>query len=175
MADLTFNTTAGRTVDREMLIAYLNTGSVGTPTWSPLGSRVTDSSESLDWSEDSSTDILGVQHTTLKKPVITQSFDPLNLDSGESAVVKIWNLAIKDQDYTALAAQDLLICHLYAGTANTAVFAERYSGCAVRPTGIGGEGGGNISMPIDVTYGGTRTVGTASISSQGVPTFSAAS
>lgn len=42
--DLTFNTTAGQTVGREMLIAYLNTGESGTPTWSPIGKRVEDSS-----------------------------------------------------------------------------------------------------------------------------------
>ena len=29
---------------------------------------------------------------------------------------------------------------------------------------LGGEGGGFIGMPIDVTFGGTRTVGTAAIS-----------
>ena len=34
----------------------------------------------------------------------------------------------------------------------------------ILPSGLGGEGGGTIGMPIDVTYGGTRTVGTASIS-----------
>lgn len=44
MADMTFNTTAGQTVDRELLIACLNTGETGTPTWSPFGTRVTDSS-----------------------------------------------------------------------------------------------------------------------------------
>ena len=32
--------------------------------------------------------------------------------------------------------------YLYAGTANTAVFAERYSACSVLPSGLGGEGGG---------------------------------
>ena len=46
--DLTFNTTAGQTVGREMLIAYLNTGESGTPTWSPIGKRVEDSSIELD-------------------------------------------------------------------------------------------------------------------------------
>lgn len=172
MADITFNTDSGKTIDREMLVAYLNTGTGSTPVWSPIGSRVTDSSESIDWGEDSSTDILGVQHTTMKKPVITQSFDPLNLDGGDSAIVKIWNMAVKDQDYTGLAAMDLLIVHLYAGTANSAMFAERYEGCTVRPTGLGGEGGGNISMPVDVTYGGKRTTGTAAISN-GTVTFTA--
>ena len=44
MPDMDFNTTAGQTVAREMLIAYLNTGESGTPTWSPIGKRVEDSS-----------------------------------------------------------------------------------------------------------------------------------
>lgn len=174
MADLTFNTAAGKTVDREMLVAYLNTGTTSSPTWSAVGKRTPDSSEALDWQEESNTDILGHTYTNLKKPQITQSFDPVPLDADDAAPVKVWNLAIKDQDYAAMSNQDMLIVHLYAGTANTAVFAERYSACAVRPSGLGGEGGGNVSMPIDVTYGGVRTKGTAAISG-GTVTFSAGS
>ena len=161
MADLTFNTDPGKTVQRELLIAYLNTGISSTPVWSPLGKRVSDSSMEMDWSEDTLQDILGSTYTTLKKPTITQTFEPGELDGGDAAQVKIWNLAVKDQDYTALAAQDVLIVHFYAGTASTP-FAERYSACAIRPSGLGGEGGGTVGMPVDITYGGTRTVGTAS-------------
>lgn len=174
MADITFNTTAGQTIKRELLVAYLNTGSSGTPTWSPIGKRVTDSEQSFDWSEDSSQDILGNTWSTLKKPIITQDFDPYDLDGGDTAAVKIWNLAVKDQNYTALAAQDMLIVHLYAGTADSAMFAERYSACSVLPSSLGGEGGGNLGMSLSVTYGGTRTTGTAAISSGGVVTFTAA-
>jgi hypothetical protein len=47
----------------------------------------------------------------------------------------------------------MLIAHLYAG------FAERYESCMIEVTGEGGEGGGTVGMPINVTYGGTRTVG----------------
>lgn len=161
MADLTFNTDPGKTVQRELLIAYLNTGTSSTPVWSPLGKRVSDSSMEMDWSEDTLQDILGSTYTTLKKPTITQTFEPGELDGGDAAQVKIWNLAVKDQDYTALAAQDVLIVHFYAGTASSP-FAERYSACAIRPSGLGGEGGGTVGMPVDITYGGTRTVGTAS-------------
>lgn len=161
MADLTFNTDPGKTVQRELLIAYLNTGTSSTPVWSPLGKRVSDSSMEMDWSEDTLQDILGSTYTTLKKPTITQTFEPGELDGGDAAQVKIWNLAVKDQDYTALAAQDVLIVHFYAGTASTP-FAERYSACAIRPSSLGGEGGGTVGMPVDITYGGTRTVGTAS-------------
>ena len=172
MADLTFNTAGGVVAERSLLIAYLNTSTTVTPVWSPIGKRVEDSSEELDWGDESKIDIFGVTYTTMKKPVITQSFDPCELDSGDAAQEKIWNLAVKDHDAAGLCALDMLIVHCYAGTAATAMFAERYSSCAIKPTGIGGSS--SIGMPIDVTYGGTRTTGTAAITA-GVPTFTAAS
>lgn len=172
MADVTFNTEAGSTVARELLIAYLNTGTNSAPVWSPIGKRVEDSSESLDWGEETKTDIFGEVYTNLKKPVLTQTFEPCELDAGDVAQVKIWNLGIKDQDAQALAAQDMLIVHLYAGT-EAAAWAERYESCAVKPTGLGGSGGGNIGMPLDITYGGKRTIGTAKIS-DGTVTFTPA-
>ena len=161
MADLEFNTASGQTVDRELLIAYLNTGTTSAPVWSPLGSRVTDSSMEYDWQEESNKDILGTTRSTMKKPIITQTFDPCDLDAGDAAVLKIWNLAVKEQNVAALTNQDMLIVHLYAGTKDTAAFAERYSACMVKPSSLGGEGGGFVGMPMDITYGGARTVGTA--------------
>lgn len=172
MADLEFNTASGQTVDRELLIAYLNTGTTSAPVWSPLGSRVTDSSMEYDWQEESNKDILGTTRSTMKKPIITQTFDPCDLDAGDAAVLKIWNLAVKEQNVAALTNQDMLIVHLYAGTKDTAAFAERYSSCMVKPSSLGGEGGGFVGMPIDITYGGARTVGTAAVSA-GTVTFTA--
>ena len=172
MADLEFNTASGQTVDRELLIAYLNTGTTSAPVWSPLGSRVTDSSMEYDWQEESNKDILGTTRSTMKKPIITQTFDPCDLDAGDAAVLKIWNLAVKEQNVAALTNQDMLIVHLYAGTKDTAAFAERYSACMVKPSSLGGEGGGFVGMPMDFTYGGARTVGTAAVSA-GTVTFTA--
>ena len=171
MAETTFNTTSGQPVDRELLIAYLNTGSATAPVWSPFGTRVTDSSMEYDWQEDSSKDILGTTRTTMKKPIITQSFEPCELDAGDAALTKIWNLAVKDQNAAALANQDVLIVHHYAGTAKTAVFAERYDATMVEPSSLGGEGGGYVGMPIDVTLGGNRTTGTAAVGTGGTVTF----
>ena len=85
MADLTFNTTAGAVVARELLIAYLNTGTNSAPVWSPVGKRVEDSSAELDWGEETKNDILGQTYTTLKKPTITQTFEPGELDSDDAA------------------------------------------------------------------------------------------
>ena len=161
MSDLAFNTAAGQTIERSMLILFLNTGTASSPVWSPLGAYVNDSSEEMDWSRESNADILGRVYTRMKKPVVTQTFDPLPLDSGDAAVVKLWNLSVREQNYTALAAQDVMIVHRYAGTEDTAMFAERYSGASFETTGLGGEGGAELTMPITVTMGGTRTLGTA--------------
>ena len=155
-----FNTTAGETMDRALLVAYLNISesAPGELELAALGKRVEDSSEEYDWSEETSQDILGNTFTTMKKPTITQSFDPLPLDADDKAARKIWELGIRDQNAQALANQDMVIAHFYAGDPSKN-FAERYSSCAIRPTGIGGEGGGNITMPTEITYGGTRTLG----------------
>lgn len=175
MADLSFNTDSGVTIKRELLVAYLNTGTSSTPVWSAIGKRVEDSSMEMDWGEESSQDILGSVYTKMKEPVITQSFDPVELDAGDAAIVKLWNAAIKDHDYAALANMDLLVVHFYAGTAATP-FAERYAACSIRPSSLGGAGGGTIGMPFEATFGGERTVGTASKdSSTGVVTFTPAS
>lgn len=161
MAELIFNTTEGQTVARETLVLFLNTGTASAPTWAPVGVRVTSSSAEYDWQRDTSQDILGNAYSEMKKPIITQSFDPWPMSNGDSALLKLWNTGIKDQDAQAMAAQDMLVVHKYAGTKETAVFAERYAACAVEINSIGGEGGGSLGMPITVTYGGTRTVGSA--------------
>ena len=172
MADLTFNTEAGRTIARELLIAYLNTGTSAAPVWSPLGKRVEESSTELDWEAETIRDILGSTYGRLKKPKISQSFEPCELDGEDAAQMKIWNLAVKDQDAQALANQDMLIVHFYAGETQTP-FAERYASCMIEVTGLGGEGGGNVGMPMTITYGGARTVGTAAKGTDGKITFTA--
>lgn len=171
MADFDFSTTAGETVDRELLVAYLNTGTSSAPAWSPLGKRVEDSSEDVDWGKETKQDILGETYTTLKKPVITQSFDPLPLDASDVAAKKIWNLAVVEQNAAALANLDMLIAHYYADSGD-AKFGERYSSCAAEMTGLGGEGGGVLTISTEITYGGTRTKGTVS-NTGGTVTFTA--
>lgn len=167
MAEYTFNSPAGQTIARELLISYLNVGEKETPSWKPVGKRVEDSSSEYDWQTESRQDILGSTFGTMKKPIITQSFEPCELDSGDEAQKKIWDLAVVEQNAQALANMDMLIVHAYAG------FAERYESCMIEVTGTGGEGGGSIGMPINVTYGGTRTVGSATVS-EGKITFTPA-
>ncbi len=172
-ADLTFNTTENANIARSKLIALINIGENASPDWQPLGVRVEDSSMSMDWQRESKKDILDNTYSTMKDPITTQNFEPWPLANGDKAQAYIWNRAIRDHDAQKLASQDMLIVHEYAGTADTAVFAERYEACAVEVTSLGGAGGANIGMSTTVTYGGKRTVGTAAVSN-GTVTFSPA-
>ena len=71
MPDVTFNTISGRTIAREQVVAYLNTGTGANPIWDPLGRRVQDSSTELDWESDTVRDILG-NRSTLRRLKITR-------------------------------------------------------------------------------------------------------
>ena len=165
-----FNTKENQTMARELLILCLNTGTAEAPVWSPVGKRVSDSTMSYDWKKETSTDVLGNTHNSLSKPQITQTFDPWQLDAADVAQKLIWDAGIRNQDPDALANLDALVIHKYAGTANTAMFAERYNSCAITPTSLGGAGGGKLAMPIEVTFGGERTVGTVK-AAEGAFTF----
>lgn len=159
MPNTTFNTNEGQQIQREMLLALLNTDTYASPEWAALGSTVTDSTVSYDWGEETNQDILGVTRTTLKKPTVTQDFDGVKIYKGDAAYEMIWVEGIQNQNPSALCNLDLLIVHLYAGVSATP-FAERYPSSAIRPTSIGGEGGGFIEMPFSATYGGERETGT---------------
>lgn len=167
MADLEFNTTAGQTIDREMLVAYLNTGTAVSPTWSPMGVRVSSGSMSYDMSKETNTDILGNTYTTMKKPQITQSFDALPLTSDDAAARHLWTLGIHDQNVQALSNQDVMVAHYYQGE-STSAFAERYDSCAISISDFGGDGGGVLTMSTEVTFGGKRTLGKATKGVDGV-------
>lgn len=162
MDDLKFNTSDGATVARNLLILYLNTGTSSAPVWSMIGKRVEDSSMEYDWGEETKTDILGNTYTSLKAPTITQTFEPCELDAADAAQVKLWNQSIRNHDLSAMTNNDLLVVHAYTGTADAGAFAERYPSSTLRPSSLGGSS--NIGMPIDVTFGGERSVGTAKVS-----------
>lgn len=171
MPEFKFKTPAGQTIDRKLYLCCGNYGTAAAPQWGKLGKRVENSSAEMDWGEETKQDILGDTYSTMKTPVVSQTFDPCELDSGDEYQQKVWNLAVVDQDAPALCNQDLLRIHLYAVDEQGSAFAERYPASMVKPSGLGGEGGGSLTMPIDITFGGTRQIGTASVAEDGTITF----
>lgn len=169
-----FNTPAGQTVERKLYLCCGNSGTAEAPKWGKLGKRVEDSSAEMDWGEETKQDILGDTYSTMKTPVVSQTFDPCELDAGDEYQQHVWNLAVVEQDAPALCNQDLLRIHLYAKDEEGNAFAERFPASMVKPSGLGGAGGGALTMPIDVTFGGKREVGTASVAADDTITFTPA-
>lgn len=169
-----FNVDEGKTVERKLFLCCGNSGTYAAPVWGKVGRRVEDSSAEMDWGEESTKGIYGDTFTSMKTPLISQTFDPYKVEGGDAYLEHVWQLAVVDQDAAALCNQDLLLIHLYATDDSGAAFAERYPASMVKPSSLGGEGGGALTMPIDVTFGGEREVGTASVSADGVITFTKA-
>lgn len=167
--DLSFIMADKQPAKTEALLTLLNVGTSEAPEWAPLGIRVTSSSTEMDWQREDVVDIIGNVYANIKKPIITQNFDAWTLNGGDKAQKHLWNLGIRNQDTSALQAQDVLRVHFYAGNEATP-FAERYDSSTILINSLGGEGGGNLTMPITITYGGNRTTGTAK-STGGTITF----
>lgn len=166
-----FTAPAGQTVERKLYLCCGNSGTAEAPVWGRLGRRVENSSADMDWSEESKKGIYGDTFSSMKTPIITQTFDPYEVEGGDAYLQQVWNLAVVEQNAAALCSQDLLRIHLYAQDEQGNAFAERFPASMVKPTSLGGEGGGSLTMPIDVTFGGEREVGTASVADDGTITF----
>lgn len=169
-----FSAPAGQTVERKLFVCCGNSGTYEAPVWGKVGRRVEDSSAEMDWSEESTKGIYGDTFTTMKTPIVTQSFDPMPMEGGDEFQQHIWDLAVVEQNAAALCNQDLLLIHLYAVDETGGAFAERYPSSMVKLNSLGGEGGGTLDMPIEVTFGGEREVGTAAIAANGTITFTKA-
>lgn len=173
MSVFTIATEAGKTIARKMMVAYLNVNTETSPKWAPIGKRVEDSSVEFDWGLESTTDIFDTTWTTAKTPSMTQTFDPCELDAGDEAQALIWETAVVEQDVAALTNMDVLIVHLYAQRSSSQTyFGERYNSCAVLPSSLGGAGGSPLAMPIDITFGGKRSIGDVTVD-DGTVTFEA--
>lgn len=167
--ELNFIVDENQPAKTEALAVFLNVGTKSAPDWAILGIRVTSSSAEMDWQKEEFTDITGKVYANISTPIITQNFDGWTINGGDRAQQHIWNLGIRSQDTSALQAQDVLRVHFYAGT-EAKPFAERFESSTILVNSIGGDGGGNLNMPITVTYGGTRSTGTAT-STSGTVTF----
>ncbi len=170
MADATaFNLSAGIKAERKLLLTCVNTGTSSAPAWEILGVGVEDSAVEYNFEEETKTDIIGKTSTTIAKPQRRQSFEPFTVDGDSKLQVMLYNI-IRKEEWAKLANMDMLLVHMYVGTAGS-YEAERFAGSAIVPQSIGGSS--TLDMPIEVIFGGTHTLGTAAIA-DGVVTFTAA-
>ncbi len=156
-------TPEGENPERHTYVVLGNAATYEAPEWHPMGKKVTDSSAENDFSSEDIRDILGGVYGEPKNPIIKQSFDGCRIDSGDKYQAKLVDLHIVDNNYRALANQDLLRLHTYLEDDEGNCFAERYPSSQVLPKSLGGEGGGPLTMPTEVTFGGIREPGTCKV------------
>jgi hypothetical protein len=172
-AKYTIKGNTGESAARDLMIAYLNTGTSSAPVWSPMGRTVEDSSVEYDYSQETKTDILGETHVTAKTPTATQTFSGNNLIAGDAVLNHILDMAIVRRSISEALNQDILIAHLYLTDTEDKPFAERWKSSSVLLTTNGGAGGDMLASDIEVTYGGERETGTISKGSGGAIEFTA--
>ena len=159
MAEATaFNVTAGLEIERKYMTTWVNVGDSETPVWECVGAGVEDSAIETNADVSTTTDILGVTKTKVNKLERAQTLDPMTATGGSLLQVKLYN-DIRYEKLSAMSAYEVMIVHGYVGT-DASFEAELYGACTLLVTSIGGSS--YVDMPIEITLGGEKTLGTSS-------------
>ena len=169
----------GSTAKREAFSLWYNstisgTGTASTPSWDLVGYKLESADMNIDYETDETKkDILGNTFVELAGPKRTFDLSAWNIVQGSAIQVDVMNaLRYENQGGVAFleSGGDFCLVHHYAGTSGSAMLAERWKGCSIKPGRLGGDGGGNLTTDITVVMGGDKEIGTAAIAS-GVMTF----
>ena len=172
-------TTTGDAAKREAFSLWYNdrasgSGTLSSPVWELVGYKLESSDMGIDYETDETKkDILG--NTFVNLSGANRSFDlsTWNIIQGSKLQVDAMN-ALRYEKEGGMAylesGGDFCLVHHYAGTSGSAMLAERYKACSIKPTRLGGDGGANLTTDITVVLGGTKEIGTAAIAA-GVMTF----
>jgi hypothetical protein len=141
-------------------------GTLASPVWELVGYKLTGGDVSVDYETDETKkDILGNTFVSLsgaKRSIDLSGWDTIK---GSHLQVDIMN-AMRYENNGGMAylesGGDFCLVHHYAGSSG-AMLAERWSGCGIKPTRQGGDGGGNLTLDATVTFSGEKTIGTAAI------------
>lgn len=169
---------AGDTAKREAFSLWYNdrasgSGTLSTPVWDLVGYKLEAGDMSIDYETDETKkDILGNTFVELAGPNRSFDLSDWNLVQGSKLQVDCMN-ALRYEKEGGMAylesGGDFCVVHHYAGS-SSAMLAERWKGCSMKPGRLGGDGGANLTTDITVTMGGDKEIGTAAIAA-GVMTF----
>lgn len=172
MAEATaFNVITGIEVERKYLTTWVNVGTNEVPVWECVGAGVEDSGIETNADVTTVTDILGITKTKVNKLERAQTLDPMTATGGSTLQVKLYN-DVRYEKLAAMSAYEVMLVHGYVG--EDALFeAELYSACTILTTSIGGSS--YVDMPIEITLGGEKILGTSSkFKSTDTPVFTPA-
>lgn len=172
-------TNTGDAAKREAFSLWYNdrasgSGTLASPVWELVGYKLESADMSIDYETDETKkDILGNTFVNLNGPNRSFDLSSWNLVQGSKLQLDAMN-ALRYEKEGGMAylesGGDFCLVHHYAGTAGSAMLAERWKACGIKPGRLGGDGGANLTTDITVTMGGDKEIGTAAIAS-GVMTF----
>ena len=122
-----------------------------------LGVRTEDSSIEFNPDVSTSTDILGTTYTDVNKTEPQQSFDPFFLLGGSALGEYLVNAALENRINDYNGKFNIYVITGFIGSEGS-YKAVKHTGCSIIPTSMGGDA--YVSMPIDVYYSNSITVGT---------------
>lgn len=164
-----FNVGSGVKAVRKLLLTYVDVSDDGTPEWEVVGSGIEESAIELNPDTETTTDILGITTTTVKKWETAQSFDPFTIKGGSKLAFKLHQIWQNKQP-ELLSQFDVLIVYKYIGTEEN-YEAELQKNCTINITSIGGSA--TVDMPIEITYSNDIDKGTVKYTGN-TPTFTKA-
>lgn len=163
MADASaFNLQTNQKAERKLLVTCVNVGdsvsdSSGTPEWQIVGVGVEDSAIEYNPDTETTTDILGITETTVKKFETSQDLDPMTVRGGSKLALKLYN-QIKYNRLSEFAMYDVMQIHAYVGDDTNGYEAEVHKNCTLTPQSLGGDA--TVDMPINISYSNDKIHGT---------------
>ena len=144
-------------------------GSTG-EVWEPLGVGTEDASITYDYDDATTTDIWNITETMINGVTQEISFDPNYVRAGDELQAILIDM-INREAWDELSGFKVLIARYYIGEEGK-YQAMTYDACTIK---VDSEGGANyVSMPITVSIGGQKTMGTVDKRPPNVPVFSVA-
>lgn len=154
-----FNLATNIEAVRKMYTLWVNTGTTGAKVWECVGVGVEDSALEFNADFTKTTDILGVTRTQITKFEPEQSFEPCTLRGGSPLQFQLFQHWLNDRRAELCNYEVMLVFGFIDGTTAGTYVAALYSGSAVIPQSIGGSA--YVDMPITITPGGTKLIGSA--------------
>ena len=138
--------------------------------WEPLGIGTEDASITYDYDEATTTDIWDITETQVNKVNQSISFDPYYVKAGDTLQAILIDM-LNREAWGELSSFKVLVARYYLGTDGN-YQAMTYDACTIK---VQSEGGSSyVSMPIDISIGGHKTMGTVNLRPPSIPVFTAA-
>ena len=137
--------------------------------WEPLGVGTEDASIAYEYDEETTTDIWNTTETLVNSVSQSISFDPYYVKAGDTLQAILIDM-INREAWDELPGFKILVARYYIGE-DGKYQAMTYDGCTIK---VQSEGGSSyVSIPIEVSFGGQKTMGTVDVMPPAVPVFTA--